>query len=106
MGGRGKARTYLHIAVVQDITDRKRMEETLRESEERYRALIENVGEGIGLVNPEEQFIFSNSAGEDIFGVPPGGLLKRSLYEFTTPEQFGAIREQTRQRQTGEKSVL
>ena len=67
------------IGAMQDITERRRMEEALRKSEAHYRTLIENVGEGIGLVNPQDQFTFANPAGEDIFGVPPGGLLGRSL---------------------------
>jgi PAS domain S-box-containing protein len=37
--------------------------------------------------------------------LPPGGLLGRSIREFTTPAQFALIREQTRQRGLGEKSV-
>jgi PAS domain S-box-containing protein len=87
------------------VTERKRAENALRESEERYRTLIQNVGEGIGFVDPEEQFAFANAAAEDIFGVPPGGLLGRSLREFTSPEQFGMIRQQSDRRQAGEKSV-
>jgi PAS domain S-box-containing protein len=91
-------------AAVSEITERKRVEETLRESEERYRTLIENVGEGIGFVNSEEQVAFANAAAEDVFGVPPSGLLGRSLHEFASPEQFGMIREQTYRRRAGEKS--
>jgi PAS domain S-box-containing protein len=79
--------------------------QTLRESEADYRTLVENIGEGIGLADPQDQFTFANPAGEDIFGVPPGGLAGHSLREFTTPEQFDVIHEQTRQRQVGEKSV-
>ena len=87
------------------VTERKRAENGLRESEERYRTLILNVGEGIASVDPEEQFAFTNAAAEDIFGVRAGGLLGHSLREFTGPEQFGMIREQTDRRQAGEKSV-
>ncbi|MEI6510140.1 MAG: ATP-binding protein, partial [bacterium] len=76
-----------------------------RESEDRYRTLLENVGEGIGFVNPEEQFGYTNAASEDIFGVPPSGLLGRSLHEFANSEQFGLIREQTKRHRAGEKSV-
>ena len=91
--------------VVSNISKRRRAEEALRESEERYRTLVENVGEGIGFVNSEEQFAFANVAAEDVFGVPPSGLLGRSLHKFAGPEQFGMIREQTYRRRAGEKSV-
>jgi PAS domain S-box-containing protein len=93
------------IGAMQDVTQRKRGEDALRESEERYRTLIQNVGVGIGFVDPEEQFSLANAAAEDIFGVPPGGLLGRSLREFTSPEQLAMIREQTDLRRAGEKSV-
>jgi PAS domain S-box-containing protein len=94
----------LHVYAI-DITDRRQAEEALRQSEDRYRTLIQSVGEGIGFVDPEEQFAFANAAAEDIFGVPPGGLVRRSLREFTNPEQFGMIRGQTDRRRTGEKGV-
>ena len=100
-----KGRVSSLTGIVVDITERKQAEQALRESEERYRTLIQSVGEGIGFVDPEEQFAFANAAAEDIFGVPRGGLLGRSLGEFTKAEQFGMIREQTDQRRAGEKGV-
>jgi PAS domain S-box-containing protein len=120
VGDDGKLRTFLTKKVVlrapdgsvagtlgvsRDVTDRKQAEEALRESKERYRTLIQSVGEGIGFVDPEEQFAFANAAAEDIFGMPPGGLLGHSLREFTKAEQFGMIREQTDRRRAGEKGV-
>jgi PAS domain S-box-containing protein len=93
------------IGAMQEVTQRKQAENGLRESEERYRTLIQNVGEGIGTVDPEERFMFANAAAEDIFGVPPGGLLGRSLREFTSPEQFCMIRQQSDRRRAGERSV-
>jgi len=93
------------LSSAQNIIERKRAEEALRESEERYRTLIQNMGEGIGIADPEDQFSFTNAAAEDIFGVPPSGLLGHSLREFTKPEQFEMIRRQTERRQVGERSA-
>ncbi len=94
-----------YLAVVQDIMARKHAEDALRESEERYRALIENLGEGIGVVNPSELFTFVNPAADHIFGVPRGNLLGRSLGEFTSGDQFDRIREETTVHQGGKPSV-
>ncbi len=89
------------VGVKEDITARKQTEDTLRESEARYRTLIENLGEGIGVVDLQEQFLFANPASERIFSVPDGGLVGRSLREFTEPGQFNKIAQETRLRQTG-----
>jgi PAS domain S-box-containing protein len=96
---------YLHIGMVQNITKRKQAEQAMRESEVRYQALFENVGDGVSLVDSEERVILANPAAEIIFGVPPGALVGRDLREFMTPEQITMVREQTRQRQAGKKSA-
>jgi two-component system cell cycle sensor histidine kinase/response regulator CckA len=84
-----------------DITGLKQVEEALRRSEERYRTLVESQGEGIGIVDEEERFVFANLAAERIFGLAPGGMIGRSLKEFMAPEQFQKILEQTGRRRTG-----
>jgi two-component system sensor histidine kinase/response regulator len=86
-----------------DISERKRAEEALRESEEKYRNLIENQGEGVAMADLEERIIFANRAADRIFGVSPGGLIGHSLSEFTTPEQFAVIQAQTNRRSAGVK---
>jgi PAS domain S-box-containing protein len=88
-----------------DVTERERMAQAHRESEELFRTLVESQGEGIGIVDPQERFAFANPAADGIFGVPLGSLIGRSLVEFTDAEQFAAVREQTERRKRGEKST-
>jgi len=56
------------IGIVQDITERKRVEETLRESEERFRILIETSPDGI-LIDQDGSLIFANSAYQQMFSI-------------------------------------
>ena len=87
-----------------DVTTRKRVEEALRESEARYRSLIENQGEGIALVDPQERFTFVNPAADRMLGVPVGGLAGRSLMEFLDKDGVATVRAQTELRKRGESS--
>lgn len=103
---RDKHGAILHsISVQNDITARKYAEEALREREELYRTLIEKQGEGIAIVDLEERFTFCNPVAEEIFGVPHGKLVGRSLREFVSPDMFDVVRKQTARRREGEKST-
>jgi PAS domain S-box-containing protein len=90
--------------ILEDIDQRKRAEAALQASQERYRALVENLGEGVAFVDPDEFFTFSNPAADAIFGVPVGELMGRNLKDFVDAEQFVHIRAQTQKRRRGEKN--
>lgn len=60
-------KTYLQ-EVWRDITDRKRMEDTIRASEEKYRALIEGAGDAIFLANREGMLVGMNRRGQKLLG--------------------------------------
>ena len=77
----------------------------LRESERKYRFIVENVGEGIGFVNISEEFVVVNPAAERIFGVDRGQLQGRNLKEFMSEEQYRLILNQTQKRKKGESSI-
>jgi PAS domain-containing protein len=78
---------FVVIKVSENIGDKLHgAEQSLSESEKKYRTLVENVGEGIGFVNLDEEFLFANSAAERIFGVGKGELLGRNLKEFLSED--------------------
>ena len=52
--------------VFQDVTGRKRTEEALRESEERYRTVINSMGDAIHVIDDELRFILFNPAFEEL----------------------------------------
>ena len=84
--------------------ERKRAEEALKASEERYRTLIENQQEGIGIVDLEERFVFANPAAHNIFGVPPGSLAGQRLQKFVGQKNSDVLIAQTQLRKSGKKS--
>lgn len=93
------------VLMVLDITDQKEMERMLRESEERFRTLVEHAGEGIGIVDEREHFIFANPAADAIFGVSDTGLTGRHLLDFLSPEQRETVLQETEKRKKREKST-
>jgi PAS domain S-box-containing protein len=56
------------FVIMRDITDRKRTEEALRESEERYRGLVEQAVDGIFLADAQGRYVDANSAGAHMLG--------------------------------------
>ncbi len=87
---------------LQALTD---SEQRIRHQQERYRILVENQGEGLGAVDWHENFTYSNPAACMVFGVPPGGLVGRNLSEFTNPETFDLVAQQTQMRRHGQQNT-
>ena len=70
------------VSVVEDITERKHVEEALFESERRYRQLVEILPDAI-LTLTEGRIIFANSAAYGVFGLSrPRDLLGRLMADF------------------------
>ncbi|MFY9642803.1 MAG: PAS domain S-box protein [Rhodomicrobium sp.] len=63
-----------HIALVTDITEHRRAQEALRESEERFRGIFENAGTGIAILDMEGGFLSCNPAYSAIVGYTPEEL--------------------------------
>ncbi|MDF1547552.1 MAG: PAS domain S-box protein [Bacteroidales bacterium] len=88
-----------------DITEQQKAEEALKVSEEKYKMLVQNQGEGIGFSDENEVFKFANAAAEKIFGVEEGGLIGRSLTNFLSEESIKLIKNETKKRKQGISST-
>jgi two-component system, sensor histidine kinase and response regulator len=73
------------ISAIQDISDRKRAEETLRESEERFRGTFENAAVGIAHADPTGRLLRVNEKFCAIVGYPRQELLQRTFQDITYP---------------------
>ncbi|MBU1238386.1 PAS domain-containing sensor histidine kinase, partial [Myxococcota bacterium] len=80
---------------------KKLVEDSLRASEEQYRTLVENMGEGVAVVDLRERFTFANQLAEQIFDVGPGQLVGKSLFDFVSEVTQEKVKFETQQRVEG-----
>ena len=98
------------LAVVRDVTERKRTDAALRESEQRVRAVLESVGEGIVTIDEDGIIESANPAIRRLFGYSPPELVGRHVRELVAPEQarefLGYLEARTRHAPQRETSGL
>ncbi|MFW9785706.1 MAG: PAS domain S-box protein, partial [Candidatus Heimdallarchaeota archaeon] len=87
---------------VKIILERKESEERLRESEEKYRKVIEQSQDGVVLVDEDAEIIEWNKAQEKIFGKKKDEVLGKKLWEV----QYEAFPKDSRSQEIMEKNKI
>jgi PAS domain S-box-containing protein len=80
------------VSLAQDVTDRLRMEEALRASEERYRTIVEAAHEGIWALDAAGRTTFVNHRLTELLGAPAAALFGRPLLDFVPAADRDAVR--------------
>ncbi|MBI4081591.1 MAG: PAS domain S-box protein [Candidatus Lambdaproteobacteria bacterium] len=87
-----EGRPALQIATI-DVTERHAQEERLRQSEERYRTLVEHSIQGISIVQVDGTIVFCNRAFAEMLGHErPEDLIGRNSDESTPPQERERLR--------------
>ena len=81
------------VATIEDITERKRAEEELKEREELYRLIADNSTDMISKHTPEGVYNYTSPACRSLLGYEPEELIGHSAYEFFHPEDLEAIKK-------------
>ncbi len=77
---------------IRDISDRKRAEMALRESEQTYRALFDNAGDAIILTDLDGNIQYVNHKSEEMLGFSRNELQAISIFDITIPDEFSDVR--------------
>lgn len=105
---RRKGKKQNQLALVNDELSIKELNLQLQEtynnlkiSEEKYRVLTEAAAAGIGIVDENENFIFTNNALCTMLGYSEAELLTKNLADLSPLKEFDRFKDQTTSRRTG-----
>jgi len=92
-----------YVSIDRDITERRKASEALRESEEKYRSIVETAQEGIILANPDGRIVFANKRMAHVLGYSVEELTGKSGLDFVPERETVRAQERIRNRIEGIK---
>ncbi len=88
----------IQIAFVNDISARKRSETALRESEQRFRNLVEMTSDGVWETDECGNFTYVSPQVRGVLGREPAEMLGKTTFDFMAPEEAERVRPMYQQK--------
>ncbi|MBM3240637.1 PAS domain S-box protein [Candidatus Poribacteria bacterium] len=99
--------TVTHVVVVtRDITERKQAEETLRESEQRYRQLFESISDAVAIYNSPGKFLDCNEATLQRLGYSREEFLRLTPADIVHPDYHLVMKDNQKRIWAGETTIV
>ncbi|MDQ0298471.1 diguanylate cyclase (GGDEF)-like protein/PAS domain S-box-containing protein [Salibacterium salarium] len=93
------------VALYKDITDMKRMQDRVRESEERYRAIANHTNDLIRTLDRDGIIQYASPSHERVLGMPADFYVGKSVLSFAHPDDMGVLQNMVEHIvQTGESA--
>jgi len=93
------------FAMFTDIDARKKMEAALKESEEKYRRIVDTALEGVISLNRDTRIAFVSRQMASMLGYSPEEMIGRKIEYFLPEDQLDANAEQMKMRMQGKDAV-
>ncbi|MBM3240467.1 PAS domain S-box protein [Candidatus Poribacteria bacterium] len=89
------------VHIISDITESKRMEEELQQSEEKYRNLVERANDGITIIQ-DEIVKYVNPRLAEMIGDTAEAIIDTPLTDYIHPDEFPKVFDRYKRRMAGE----
>jgi PAS domain S-box-containing protein len=81
-------------AVFRDITEQRRLEERIRDSEKRFRVLVRALADIVWEIDENGKLTYISGRHENVLGYSSEEMLGKRISDFTVPEDIDQIREE------------